>query len=164
MKEIITLLIPFVGRREKIRFLIKAQSKASEKRNYISYLLMKIINTIIYKKFHCDISPYAKIGDNIVFPHPIGIVIGEGVRIGDNVTIYQNVTVGRAKENIGLYPCVEDNVVLYANAMVIGGCVVKSGSTVGAHSLVLTDTQENTAWAGIPARCVNKPNKENKII
>lgn len=161
MKNIIKIIIPFVGRREKIRFLVKAQSKAAEKRNFLAYLLMKIINTIIYKKFHCDISPYAEIGDNIVFPHPIGIVIGEGVCIGDNVTIYQNVTVGRANENVGIYPCIEDNVVLYANSTVIGRCVVKRGSTVGAHSLVLSDTKENTAWVGIPAKCVKKANEEN---
>ncbi|AZB44664.1 hypothetical protein CEF21_21540 [Bacillus sp. FJAT-42376] len=158
MKDIIKIFIPFIGRCEKIRFLVGVQSTAAEKKLYI---LMKIINALIYKKFNCDISPYASIGKNITFPHPIGIVIGEGVHIGNNVTIYQNVTIGRVKEEIPVYPFIEDNVTVYSNSIIIGGCVVKRGCTIGAHSLVASDTREDSAWVGIPARCVKDYKRKN---
>ncbi|MDN4523950.1 serine O-acetyltransferase [Fictibacillus fluitans] len=156
MRNIFKILTPFVGRKEKIRYLINLQSWAATNKKYI---LMKVINTLIYRKFHCDISPFSKFGSNVNFPHPVGIVIGEGVWIGNNVTIYQNVTLGRANGSVELYPTVQDNVVLYANSMVLGDCTVKSGSTVGAYSLVMSDTRENSVWVGIPAKCV-KPSKK----
>src|SRR5690606_11821513 len=48
------------------------------------------------KSHGVHISPHARIGNNVKFPHPIAIVIGEGVVIEDDVRIYQSVTLGGA--------------------------------------------------------------------
>ncbi|PPA69499.1 serine O-acetyltransferase [Jeotgalibacillus proteolyticus] len=159
MRELLKVLLPFIGRCEKLRFLIYLQSSAANKRLYI---FMKIINTVIYKNFNCDISPFANIGRKTSFPHPIGIVIGEGVNIGNHVTIYQNVTIGREESHVVAYPTIEDYSILYANSIVIGDTVVKKGTNVGAYSLVNKSTVEDSLYVGIPAKFIREIKKGNK--
>ncbi len=95
-----------------------------------------------------DIHPGARIGRSFFIDHATGVVIGETTVIGDNVKIYQGVTLGAlsfAKDARGRlirgtkrHPTIENNVVLYANATVLGGqTVVGAGSEVGG-SVFLT--------------------------
>ena len=95
------------------------------------------------------------VGPGLKLPHPVGVVIGEGVVVGRNCTIYQQVTiggrdVGDAKD--GAYPIIGDNVVIFAGAKVLGDVSVHSGSVVGANSVVLGDVAEKIAVAGAPAK------------
>jgi len=104
----------------------------------------------------CDISPRAKIGRNLTLPHPIGIVIGEGVVVGDNVMIWQHVTLG-SKGRTGepfQYPSVGNNVRIFVGATVIGSVRIGVGATVGAHSLVLHDVPDHATVAGCPASVI----------
>ena len=103
--------------------------------------------------FSCDISFRATIGKSLDFPHPIGIVICEGVKNSDNIRIFQHVTIGsHGKFGEGKkYPVIEDNVTIFANSSIIGGVLVRKNSTIGAHSLVLGDVEENAIYAGSPA-------------
>lgn len=92
------------------------------------------------------------------FPHPIAIVIGEGVRLGERVTIYQGVTLGGARRGdwqTGTYPVIGDDVVLFAGAVVIGGVTIGKGCIIGANSVVLQDVPDGHTAVGVPARIVS---------
>lgn len=76
----------------------------------------------------------------VKFPHPVGIVIGDGAVIGRDVRIYQNVTIGLT-ENLARgalvnYPTIEDGVFIYAGAVIFGGITVGAHSVVGANAIV----------------------------
>lgn len=104
----------------------------------------------IFNKYNCQISPTAKLGRNVRFPHPIGIVIGDGAVIDDDCVIYQNVTIG--KKN-GKYPILQSKCVLYPNAVVIGGVTLLEGTIVGAGAVVTKSTEVNyEVIAGVPAK------------
>ncbi|MCO6500569.1 MAG: serine acetyltransferase [Vicingus serpentipes] len=86
-----------------------------------------------------DINPGAVIGDGFFIDHATGIVIGETVIIKDNVKIYQGVTLGafHVKKSLSLekrHPTIEDNVIIYANATILGGeTVIGANSTIGGN-------------------------------
>ncbi|MEW9624529.1 serine O-acetyltransferase [Rhodanobacter geophilus] len=85
----------------------------------------------------CHISPRACIGPGLCLPHAVGIVIGEGVVVGDRVTIYQHVTLGTSrKAGPPAYPCICDDVQIYANAVVFGAIVIGNRSVIGAGLVV----------------------------
>jgi serine O-acetyltransferase len=107
-------------------------------------------------KRNCDISYKAIIGANVRFPHPLGIVIGEGVVIKDNVKIWQQVTLGsHGKEGaVFSYPILNDNVKVFVGAKVLGGISIGENAIIGANSVVLKDVPSNTVVVGIPARII----------
>jgi len=83
-----------------------------------------------------DIHPGAQIGTSFAIDHGTGIVIGESSIIGDNVKIYQGVTLGALSVDKKLakskrHPTIEDNVVIYAQAIILGGETI-----VGHHSVI----------------------------
>ncbi|MBN1396679.1 MAG: serine acetyltransferase [Bacteroidetes bacterium] len=83
-----------------------------------------------------DIHPGARIGTSFAIDHGTGIVIGESTIIGNNVKIYQGVTLGALSVEKNLakskrHPTIEDNVVIYAQAIILGGETV-----VGHHSVI----------------------------
>jgi len=102
----------------------------------------------------CDVSYKAIIGKGLKLPHPIGIVIGEGVVIRDDVTIYQQVTLGshgKVGEDLA-YPTIENNVKIYAGAKIIGGVTIGENSVVGANTLVNKDVPPKSVAYGIPCK------------
>ena len=86
-----------------------------------------------------DIHPGATIGRRFFIDHGTGVVIGETTVIGDAVKIYQGVTLGalsvqRTEAGSKRHPTIEDNVVIYAGATVLGGATrVGCGATLGAN-------------------------------
>lgn len=117
-------------------------------------LICKLLQHRQIKRFSCQISYKAKIGKKIFFPHPIGIVIGDGVQIADGVKIWQQVTIGsHGKLDRELeYPKINSGVRIFAGSVVIGGVELGEGSTIGALSLVTKDVAPNMTVAGIPAK------------
>lgn len=106
--------------------------------------------------FHgADIDPRAHIAGGVFFAHPVGIVIGGGVRIGVRCTIMGGVTLGR--KNLGSdhdmsgYPVLGDDVILGTHCSVLGSAHVGDHGVVGAHSLVLKDVGAGQVVTGIPA-------------
>lgn len=102
----------------------------------------------------CHISPYAKIGHRVKFPHPTGVVIGENVQIGDGVKIFQHVTLGshgKPGQEMG-YPIIESDVIIFASAIIIGSVSVGHKAVIGAGSLVLNDVPPYAVVAGVPAK------------
>lgn len=102
-------------------------------------LVPRMISEIAHGRTGVDIHPGATIGRSCCIDHGTGVVIGETATIGDNVKLYQGVTLGAlsvSKEASGTkrHPTIEDRVVIYANATVLGGdTVVGHDSIVGGN-------------------------------
>jgi serine O-acetyltransferase len=106
----------------------------------------------------CLISFKAKIGKNVKFQHPIGVVIGDGVEIMDNVRIWQQVTLGsHGKKGEPLqYPVIKSGVKIFAGAKIIGGVCINENSVIGANAVVNIDVPANSIAVGIPAKIIQK--------
>ncbi|WP_133063441.1 hypothetical protein [Flavobacterium aurantiibacter] len=76
----------------------------AQRRNFIYNLLILFLKRRQIRRYSCDIAYSAKIGKNISFPHPIGIVIGTNTEIGDYVMIWQHVTFGSKGAESKVYP------------------------------------------------------------
>ena len=126
-------------------------TKSKNIANFLSYRL--------YKKYNCIIAPQSNISSKIKFPHPLGVVIGEGVTIGKNCCIYQNVTIGQ-KDN--KYPKIGNNVIIYANSVLVGDISIGDNCIIGANSFVNKSFPENSIIAGNPAAKIGIV-KEEKI-
>lgn len=118
-----------------------------------AYYRMRLIT-----KRNCYISYNSVIGKNVKLPHPIGIIIGEGVIINDNVKIFQQVTFGsHGKESEQMsYPIIEKNVTIFAGAKIIGGIIIGENSIIGANAVVNISVPANSIAVGIPCRIINK--------
>ena len=102
-----------------------------------------------------DIHPGATIGKGFFIDHGTGVVIGETTIIGDNVKLYQGVTLGALsvkKDNEGRvirgnkrHPTIEDDVVIYSNATILGGTtVIGKGSVIGANVWLVKSVPPNS--------------------
>lgn len=95
----------------------------------------------LQKVFCCQI-PFRYLG-TVKFPHPVGIVIGDGVRIGRGVRIYQNVTIGLSENLVDStesdYPTLGDEVFVYAGAVIVGGVTIGHRSIIGANAVISRD-------------------------
>ena len=91
-----------------------------------------------------DINPGATIGKSFFIDHGTGIVIGETCVIGDNVKVYQGVTLGalstrKGRQLVGVrrHPTIENNVTIYAGAVILGGdTVIGKYSTIGGGTFI----------------------------
>ena len=108
--------------------------------NAIAYrtdcLLPRILTEYAHSKTGIDIHPNATIDVPFMIDHGTGIVIGESTIIGKHVSIYQGVTLGalqveKSMQEKKRHPTVEDHVIIYANATILGG-----STTIGNHSIV----------------------------
>lgn len=89
-------------------------------------LLPRLITEVAHRRTGIDIHPGARIGRSLAIDHGTGIVIGETAVIGDRVRLYQGVTLGALSVRKELaqqkrHPTIEDDVVIYANATILGG-------------------------------------------
>ncbi len=91
-------------------------------------------NLLVWKH-SSDIVHRSSIGPGLILPHPIGIVIGRGVRIGSRVTIAHNVTIGVNVGKPGV-PTIGDGVIVCTQAMIFGPVEVGARSLIGAGALV----------------------------
>ncbi len=105
-------------------------------------LIPRMMTEYAHGKTGIDIHPGATIGRRFFIDHGTGVVIGETTQIGDNVKLYQGVTLGALSfprdEKTGeivrdakRHPTIEDGVVIYANATILGGDTV-----IGHHSVI----------------------------
>ena len=103
-------------------------------------IIPRLFSEYAHSKVGVDINPGAQIGKAFYIDHGTGIVIGETTVIGNNVKIYQGVTLGalfvtKSLANEKRHPTIEDNVVIYAGATILGGrTVVGHDSTIGGNA------------------------------
>jgi len=104
-------------------------------------MIPRIMNEWVHSSTGIDIHPGATIGESFFIDHGTGVVIGETTWIGDRVKLYQGVTLGAkstsgGQEIRGLkrHPTVEDDVVIYSGATILGGdTVIGRGSTINGN-------------------------------
>ena len=102
-------------------------------------VIPRMMAEIAHSRTGIDIHPGATIGRSFVIDHGTGVVIGETTGIHDNVKLYQGVTLGALSVSKELmdtkrHPTIERDVVIYANATILGGnTVVGAGSTIGGN-------------------------------
>lgn len=134
------------------------------KRKY--YFLARLISNKGKKKTGIEIHPGAIIGKNLFIDHGCGVVIGETTIIGDNVTIFHGVTLGtNGKEKGKRHPTVKDNVLIGANACILGNLEIGENSKIGAGAVVLSNVKQNTTVVGVPSKIVRDYNNDiNNIL
>lgn len=106
-------------------------------------LIARIIAEIAHSETGIDIHSGAQIGGGFFIDHGTGVVIGETSVIGNNVRIYQGVTLGAKRfpvseggvllKGLPRHPVVEDNVVIYAGATILGRITIGCGSIIGGN-------------------------------
>lgn len=106
-------------------------------------LIPRIISEMAHSRTGIDIHPGARIGEYFFIDHGTGTVIGETCVIGNNVRIYQGVTLGAKSfplddngnpiKDIPRHPVVEDDVIIYSGATVLGRIVIGKGSEIGGN-------------------------------
>jgi len=114
----------------------------------------------IERRFGCYFHINAEVGPGINLPHPIGIVVGEGVKIGAGCKLYQHVTLGGRRLGdwrAGNYPQLGDHVVVFCGAAILGSVRVGDGATIGANAVVLDSVPSCQVAVGVPARVVERP-------
>jgi serine O-acetyltransferase len=99
-------------------------------------LLPRILTEYAHSQTGIDIHPAAEIGEYLYIDHGTGIVIGETCKIGKHVKLYQGVTLGglsidKSMAFIKRHPTVEDYVIIYSGATILGGETV-----IGHHSII----------------------------
>ena len=106
-------------------------------------MIARIIAEHAHSETGIDIHPGAQIGEGFFIDHGTGVVIGETAVIGRNVRLYQAVTLGAKRfeadddgalrKNYPRHPIVEDDVVIYAGATILGRVTVGGGSSIGGN-------------------------------
>lgn len=106
-------------------------------------LIPRFISEVAHSETGIDIHPRAKIGENFTIDHGTGVVIGSTSIIGNNVKIYQGVTLGAKSfpldedgnpiKGIPRHPIVEDDVVIYSGATILGRITIGKGSVIGGN-------------------------------
>ena len=110
------------------------------------------------RRLGADIHPAATIGRRFTIDHGIGIVIGGTAIIGDDCMLYQGVTLGMTGKKLEgkRHPTLGDDVLVGANAVVLGDIHVDSGVRVGAGAVVVDDVPDDVTVVGVPARIVRR--------
>jgi len=106
-------------------------------------LIARLISEISHARTGVDIHPGASIGASFFIDHGTGVVIGETTIVGERVRLYQAVTLGAKSfpadadgkliKGVPRHPIVEDDVVIYAGATVLGRITIGQGSVIGGN-------------------------------
>jgi serine O-acetyltransferase len=126
-------------------------------------LLARMVTELAHSQTGIDIHPGAQIDAGFFMDHGTGVVIGETAVIGKRVRLYQAVTLGAkrfptdAKGNpqkgLPRHPIVEDDVVIYAGATILGGdTVIGKGAVIGGNAWVTASVAPGTRVAGPVSR------------
>ncbi|MDY0058213.1 MAG: serine O-acetyltransferase EpsC [Myxococcota bacterium] len=125
-------------------------------------LIPRIINEYAHSQTGIDIHPGATIGRAFFIDHGTGVVIGETSVIGDRVRVYQGVTLGaksfpldaqgRPIKGVKRHPHVEDDVVIYSGATILGTVTIGRGSVIGGNVWLTHSVPPGSRVAQAPHR------------
>lgn len=114
-------------------------------------LIPRIITELAHSETGIDIHPGAQIGEYFTIDHGTGVVIGATCIIGKHVKLYQGVTLGAKSfpldvnghpiKNNPRHPILEDNVIVYSNATILGRITIGKDAVIGANKWVTHDVQ-----------------------
>lgn len=106
-------------------------------------LIPRIITELAHSETGIDINPEAQIGEYFTIDHGTGVVIGSTCIVGNHVILYQGVTLGAKSfpldkdgnptKGIPRHPIVEDNVIIYSNATILGRITIGHDSIIGGN-------------------------------
>lgn len=112
-------------------------------------MIPRMITEMAHSETGIDIHPGATIGNYFAIDHGTGVVIGATAVIGNHVKLYQGVTLGARSfplddsghpiKGIPRHPILEDNVVIYSNATILGRITIGKGATIGGNIWVTED-------------------------
>lgn len=112
-------------------------------------LIPRIISEMAHSETGIDIHPEAQIDEHFTIDHGTGVVLGATCIIGKNVKIFQGVTLGAKSfpvdadgnpiKGIPRHPILEDDVIIYSNASILGRIVIGKGSVIGGNVWVTND-------------------------
>lgn len=150
---------------------IRKMQKYYEKENNATNRLVRSVYSLlrlrqfkkIYHNFACEIIVDAEIGE-VIFRHPLGIVIGSGAHLSDGVIIHQNVTFGALrfdeKERRGIFcnQFVGKNTIVCAGAKVLGDVTIGENCIIGANAIVTRDVPDNSTVVGFNKVIINDSN------
>ncbi|MEH2672593.1 serine acetyltransferase [Bradyrhizobium elkanii] len=124
--------------------------------------MARLMSEIAHTRTGIDIHPGARIGSGFFIDHGTGVVIGETAIIGNNVRVYQAVTLGARHfptddeghviKGDARHPIVEDDVVIYAGATILGRITIGRGSTIGGNVWLTKDVPPNSIVTQATAR------------
>lgn len=125
-------------------------------------LIPRIISELSHAATGVDIHPGAQIGASFFIDHGTGVVIGETCSIGERVRLYQGVTLGaksfptdeqgRPIKRLPRHPIVEDDVVIYAGATILGRITIGRGSSIGGNVWLTHDVKPGSRISQAEAR------------
>ncbi len=114
-------------------------------------LVPRMLTEIAHSETGIDIHPGAEIGSHFTIDHGTGVVIGATCIIGNNVKLYQGVTLGAKSFPVGAdgipikgvprHPVIEDDVVVYSNATILGRVTIGRGAVIGGNIWVTEDVE-----------------------
>lgn len=117
-------------------------------------LIPRMISEMAHSETGIDIHPRAKIGEYFTIDHGTGVVIGATSIIGRNVKLFQGVTLGAKSfpldengnpiKGIPRHPIIEDDVIIYAQATILGRITIGKGSVIGGNVWVTNDLPPNS--------------------
>ncbi len=117
-------------------------------------IIPRIISEMAHSDTGIDIHPGAQIGEYFIIDHGTGVVIGETCIIGNNVRIYQGVTLGARSfkldkegnpvKGVPRHPILEDDVIIYSGATILGRITIGHGSTIGGNVWLTQDLPPNS--------------------
>lgn len=122
--------------------------------------IARMISDIAHSRTGIDIHPAAQIGASFFIDHGTGVVIGETTIIGERVRLYQHVTLGAKRfpadesgqliKGTPRHPIVEDDVVIYAGATVLGRITIGAGSTIGGNVWLTQSVGAGSSVSQVP--------------
>jgi len=126
-------------------------------------LIPRIITELAHAETGVDIHPGATIGEKFFMDHCTGIVIGETTVIGKSVRVYQGVTLGAKSfpldaqgnpiKGMARHPVVEDDVIIYSGATILGRVTIGEGSVIGGNVWLTQDVPPHSKiLQGLPQR------------
>lgn len=125
-------------------------------------LIPRIISEMGHSETGIDIHPGAQIGESFTIDHGTGVVIGATSIIGNNVKLYQGVTLGAKSfpldsggnpiKGIPRHPIVEDNVIIYAQATILGRIRIGANSVIGGNVWVTNSLPANSKLVQFKAK------------